>query len=360
MHLIRQDKPTDKPRPIDVVFRKQAVMDSPDNVIDIQDVVSVISPDPDGTINTATGKHIHITLADKPAPPPGTTGSTGSPQARPATRPAQTPATGPSTRPAGLADSTQLDLMKGKVVTGLVLEDDAVVQSTLSDPAGAILRQSELKANLIRYVLSSTQPGAKGTFIVPVPGKMLVRDHRPPAAPAPGKAPATQANVGEPGDSRGATAFQWFKQLTYDEATNTAVFTGNVLIVHQDDDAKTEPARLRADKVVAVFEARPNPAAKPPAPQPGAAAQPASQLQLKSMTATGNVSVTRGASEQDAPRMDYDPVSGWMVATGTPRDPATFVDATGVNTATAKQIDWNAQTWNVKLKDVISRTGRRP
>ncbi len=194
--------------------------------------------------------------------------------------------------------------MKGKVVTGLILENDAVVKSTLTDPAGAILRQSELKAELMRYVLASTQPGAKGTFIVPGPGQMLVRDHRPPAAAAPpstrpgqgGKAPAAppaQANAGDPGSSRGATAFKWSRQLTYDEATNTAVFTGDVLIVHQDDDSKEEPARLRADQVVAVFEPRPNLAAKPVVNQPGAAPQPASQLQLKSMTATGNVVVTR-------------------------------------------------------------------
>jgi len=377
MHLIRQDKPTDKPRPIDVVFRTRAVMDSPDNVIDIVDPVSIVSPDPDGTLNTANGQHVHITLADKPPElelPPGTT----RPSTRPA-RPATAPTTVPSTRPAGLADSTQGDLMKGKVVTGVVLEKDAVVKSTLTDPAGGILRQSELKADLIRYVLSSTQPGAKGTFIVPVPGQMLVRDHRPPAPPAappaphstssgqagkaPGNAPAAppaQASAGDSGSSRGATAFKWSKQLTFDEATNTAVFTGDVFIVHQDDDAKEEPARLRADKVVAVFEARPNPAAKPVAVQGGAAPQPGSQLQLKSMTATGNVIVTRGASELDAPRMDYDPVSGWMVATGTPREPATFIDATGVNSATAGRIDWNAQTWDVKLKDIISKTGRRP
>jgi lipopolysaccharide export system protein LptA len=363
LHLIRQDKPTDKPRPIDVVFRTRAVMDSPDNVIDIIDTDSVISPDPDGTINTANGRNVHITLADKPPEPPTT---------RPTTHPAR-PTTGPSTRP---ADSPGADLMKGKVVTGVVLEKDAVVKSTLTDPAGAILRQSELKADLIRYVLTSTQPGAKGTFIVPAPGQMLVRDHRPPAPPATapstgpktgsgqaGKAPApppAQANAGDSGSSRGATAFQWSKQLTYDEATNTAVFTGDVLIVHQDDDAKQEPARLRADKVVAVFEPRPNPAAKPATTQPGAAPQPGSQLQLKSMTATGNVVVTRGASELDAPQMDYDPVSGWMVATGTPREPARFVDATGVNSANAARIDWNAQTWDVKLKGVISRTGRKP
>jgi lipopolysaccharide export system protein LptA len=349
MHLIRQDSSSDKPRPIDVVFLQKAVMDSPDNVIDILGAVSVVSPDPDGTLNLANGRHVHITLADKPTPPPGTT--------RPSTRPAKS--AGPSTQPSGpsLADTTQVDLMKGKVVTGLVLEKDAVVQSRLTDPAGAILRQSELKADLIRYVLGSTQPGAKGTFIVPVPGQMLVRDHRPPGAAAqPGKAPA---NAGDPGDSRGATAFQWSRQLTYDEATNIAVFTGDVLIVHQDDDAREEPARLRADKVVAVFEPRPNPAAKPLAAQPGAAPQAGSQLQLKSMTATGNVIVTRGGSELDAPRMDYDPVSGWMVATGAVHQPAVFIDGTGVNSANAGEVDWNSQTWNVKLKDIVSRTGRR-
>jgi hypothetical protein len=363
MHLIRQDKPTDKPRPIDVVFLKRAVMDSPDNVIDILDTVSVTSPDPDGTINTANGKHVHITLADKPKPAeplPGTTRPTQ--HASAATRPGPSPTSGPSTRATGgtMADSTQVDLMKGKVVTGVVLEKDAVVKSTLTDPLGAILRQSELKADLIRYVLSSTQPGAKGTFIVPVPGQMLVRDHRPPAPALPAKAAAPAApQAGDPGSSRGATAFRWSKQLTYDEATNTAVFTGDVFIVHQDDDSKEEPARLKADKVVAVFEPRPNPAAKPVPTQPGAAPQPGSQLQLKSMTATGNVSVIRAASELDAPRMDYDPVTGWMVATGTPRQPATFIDATGVNSANAGRIDWNSQTWNVKLKDIISRTGRR-
>ena len=32
---------------------------------------------------------------------------------------------------------------------------------------------------------------------------------------------------------------------------------------------------------------------------------------------------------------------------------------TSANSANAHQIDWNAQTWNVKFKEIISRTGRR-
>ncbi len=91
MHLIRQDKPADKPRPIDVVFRTRAVMDSPDNVIDILGVESIVSPDPDGTINTATGRHVRITLADKPPEPPATR-----PATPPGTRPSTPLGTGPS------------------------------------------------------------------------------------------------------------------------------------------------------------------------------------------------------------------------------------------------------------------------
>jgi lipopolysaccharide assembly outer membrane protein LptD (OstA) len=148
---------------------------------------------------------------------------------------------------------------------------------------------------------------------------------------------------------RGATAFQWSRSLVYQESNNTAVFDGNVEIVHKSDDPKDEPAHFKADQVTAVFERRATkPTTRPATTQP-AEADP---QQLKWMTSRGHVSVVRAGSSLSADRIDYDPATQWITAIGTARNPAVFTDPAGKQSGSAELIYWNTKTWQVRMKNV--------
>ena len=109
-----------------------------------------------------------------------------------------------------------------------------------------------------------------------------------------------------------------------------------------------DPVVLNADVVTAWFE--PAPQTKPAvAVAPAPAAQPAA-LQLKKLTAEGHIVVSRAGSQLSANRIDFDPTTHWMAASGTNDRPAVFDPGTG-KTLSGKQLWWNTQTWDVKLKE---------
>lgn len=405
----QSDDPQAPPRPVDIAFRDGAELNGPKNRIHVRGPVAVVSPDADGSVNTATATRIEVELVDAPAPT--TRPTTGPSSARPATLaqasgatssstgvpatgvPATGPATGPATRPhkphgdkaaatPGLADGAQMNVMKDKAVSAIVLDENAVVKSTLAAPDGSILREFELKSSLIRYeMLGAGAPlsaagglgslgaapgsGQMARLVVPRPGQMLVRDHRTPA-----EKPADKSadKGGKPADAefdpnhaRGAMAFQWGRSMVYDETKRLATFDKDVVIVHQPDEANEPPGRLDADQVYAWFEPRlvppeDNKAAKPttkPAGKPGAD-QPG-PLQLKWLTAMGRVNVTRAGSTMSGNRLDYDPATAWMVATGGPNAPATFNEAASRQFGSADQILWNTRTWQFKSRNLSAR-----
>jgi hypothetical protein len=283
----------------------------------------------------------------------------------------------------------KMDLMKDKDVRAVVFEQDAVVNSTLTAADGSVLREFELKSALIRYELiggapvktmtaatdgqTSAQPKPRqlGKLIVPVPGTMLVRDHRPPEK-KPAGAPANDGGLGG-GNTRGAMAFQWDHDLVYDESTRGAEMNGNVVSVFQSDDPKEPRAQLNSDQVTALFEpkapapknpfgaAQPAPATPQPQHQPPqqSGEAPAS-LQLRWLTALGHATVNRAGAVVTANRIDFDPISSELVATGTDRDPARYHDATGVNATAAEQILWNTQTWMIKAHNLSARANGTP
>jgi hypothetical protein len=272
-----------------------------------------------------------------------------------------------TTRPSKVAqdDGLKMDMMHDKEARTIILEQDAQVKSSLAGDDGAVLREFELKSNLIRYELQptaqtssgpTTQPVNKpGRLVVPGPGTMLVRDHRPQEAKP---AAATGADPRGGGQMRGAMAFQWTGGLIYDEGLKAASINQDVTIVQRPDDPKEPPSRLDADHVLAWFEPKPKPA---PATQPSTlpttqpAGPEATALQLKWLTARGHAVATREGNVMAADRIDYDPASFWMTATGTDRMPASFSDPKGTNNATADQILWNTQTWKVKSRNLGSR-----
>ncbi|HWE93419.1 MAG TPA: hypothetical protein VG269_05540 [Tepidisphaeraceae bacterium] len=373
MHVLREQEAGKKPEPMDVAWTDRADMDGAANRIDVLGAVQVDMTDSDGALNHATGEHIRIDL--KPKPPAAT-----QPATRPAianhgqaARPAEVqkpgdkpaiaavpattrPAAQASTRPAkagGVADSMQMDLMKDKEVKSVTLDGKATVTSTLSGKDGSILRRFSLQGPTIIYSLfdAAGQPGR--TMLVPSAGQMLVQDHRPapPATkPKPGQPPAEKKpDDGQMDTGHGDTAFQWSKQLLYSELLHNAVMTGDVLIVHQNLEGKEDPVRMNADTVTAWFA--PAPQTKPAvAVAPAPAAQPAA-LQLKKLTAEGHVLVSRGGSQLSASRIDFDPVTHWMAASGSKDRPAVFQDPGTGKTLSGKQLWWNTQTWDVKLKE---------
>ena len=77
------------------------------------------------------------------------------------------------------------------------------------------------------------------------------------------------------------------------------------------------------------------------------------------MTARGRADVSRAGAVLNADRIDYDPASQWLLATGDGRNAATFSDPTGADSGSADQILWNTQTWHVKMKNTNSRSGGR-
>ena len=99
-----------------------------------------------------------------------------------------------------------------------------VVQSQLRGPQGRLLRSLDLLAPIVNYDKINER------FIVPTPGRMLVRDLRSESTTK----PATDTGM-TAGGMKGTTAFEWQKSLVYDQLANTATMTGNVHVVHQND-----------------------------------------------------------------------------------------------------------------------------
>ncbi len=320
-------------RPIDVIWSDHADIDGQKNAIDVYGKVVSRSPDPDGAINVSNSDHVHIDLRKKLAPE---------------TKPAAVAAA--TTKPAGPNGAMQMDLFKDKEATLITLDQNASVSSTLADANGKILRQFELQGPKILYALVATPDLPAHSLLVPSAGQMLVRDHRPPDAKA--KKDDDAAGMGS---GRGATAFSWTKQLLYTEEARRADMTGKVLIVHKGDDPKDLPARINAEHVTAFFQ----PAKKTDAAAPtGAPAGQASPMELKWLTAVDSVFVTRGTDQLTASRIDMDPATHWLHAYGKDRDPAVFTDTATNDTTAADQIDWNTQTWDMKFKNIFTRSRR--
>jgi len=376
---IAATRPVKPPKFLDVVWDSQAEMDGGKDRIVIDGPVLVSSTDEDGTFNTASGRRAVIELAAKPAP-----------ATRPATRPsaiASTKAAKPATRPtgiAGIAGGGGMDLFKDKTVSAVNLEEDAVVNSTLSDDQG-VLRQFELKSARVRYeagasAAASTRPSGgplalgasgQGRLIVPGAGTMIYRDHRPaprpatqpaagvaakPAVAAAGR-PATRPGGGGGNNdpqARGATAFRWNDSLVYDQALRTATLTGAVVIVHQPDTAEPR-VQVNSEQAIARFEPKPS---TRPANQPAKGDRDdAVAMQLRWLTLNGGLVMTRGDSQLTARQMDYNPATGWMVAIGTPQDPATYTEAQGQRTFRADQVHWNTESWLTKFVGLRGSSG---
>ena len=112
---------------------------------------------------------------------------------------------------------------------------------------GTVLREMQIDSSLITYYVQNQR------MIVPRPGRLLVRDHRPPDQ----KEHADASEEDGLSTQRGASAFQWSKYLDYNGSDKTAIMKGDVQVAYKPDAPKELPVRLRADEVIATLENAP-------------------------------------------------------------------------------------------------------
>jgi hypothetical protein len=253
--------------------------------------------------------------------------------------------------------------MASKTVRHITFDENATIESVTLADDGSLLRRTHLEAATVEYDLLLKQ------MLIPVEGRMIVEDHRPTTQPtaAQGEPRAASAKVDANAENnRGTTAFHWPIKFTYDDSVHQAVMTGEprnqVVVVHRDDSPKAQSFRLTGDVVTADLEevAIPQPTTKP-ATQPttravaGAATQPSkkedrlSKVQLKRVTASGNLVFTGPGAEIHALYMEYDPHTHWLIARGNEQQLVDFRMANQpLGSKKAEEVHYNLESGEVQ------------
>ena len=265
------------------------------------------------------------------------------------------------------AQSMNMDLFEGKEVSKVHLYDNAVINSRLVADDGAMLRQFHLKAQTITYDARTRH------LTVPGPGRCWSRRTTGPPATSPSRPPGRAATtLAAFASGNGVTAFQWAQKLEYDEAAGRAVMDGSVVVSHQPDRKGDAPVRIDADTLTATFEtqrgsrgpgreSRRDGAARRCERGRGWGHQRRRRRRDEAPDAFDDGPRQhphlREGSELAAHEISYDPANEWVVARGTPRNPASFTAAARAGTMRAGELWLNTKTWQVKVKDVNTRVG---
>jgi hypothetical protein len=263
-----------------------------ENLATINGPVTVSSPSDDGSVNTARGGKLLITLADAPTTKP----------------------TGKSV--AGFGDVSGFS---SKVIQSYSLRDDVEVRSVLADANGALLRRMHLFTQTLNYEQATQK------LLVPGPGRMLVEDNRKDATAA------TQPALLGGGNLRGATAFEWQRELTYDETAGHLEMNGDTRVVHKGgDDA---PFEVFADSLSADIARGP------------ADARGEMKVDVKNLHARGSVMFTSKQIQFDAHTVDYDPAAHRLIASSSPGRFAEveYLGASGIVHGSFSQLVFNTQ-----------------
>lgn len=312
------------PRQIDVAWKDGIDVDGPNDRATVRGGVVATTPAADGAIQSARGQTVALLLS--PRQPAPVAGNAANPNLNPAP-------------PAPATRQTVSTPFEGREVRQVVFDGEVDLGSQLTDAAGAMLRRMHLLSPRATFDV------ARRILTVPVAGRMLYEDRRP--------APADAARADDPfADMRGTTAFQWKSQLVYSESERLARLEGGVTIVHQRADEA--PIRLNAETVTAQFEDAP---ADPAPADPAAAGKPREQsLSLKRIIAEQQVEVTAPQARFRAAKIEYNPATGQMVATGSPDAPGELFDEQGVSQGTFESLTYNTRTRQI---DSLKRpTGR--
>ena len=312
MRGLSKPTPDAPPRAVEVAWSKSLALDGPANRIDILGNLSAVSTDADGTVSTAVADAAVLTLAPDPTK-------------KPSTKPADP-------RTAGFAALAE------KTLSSADLRGSVELKSVLKGPDGSILRRSVLQA-------ARAEVDAAGRrFVVPVPGRLLYEDHRPPPAAGPDEKPDSL------GGYRGATAASWAREMTYDHATGRVAMLGDVRIARSDaqnpNQKQAPPLRMTADAVSAVLQ---------PATQ-DAPAGGSEKFDLTQAAAEGSVRVKTPTIEFAATRATYDAATGRVIAT----DGDLAAGPVGPSSrGRFGELWYNAQTDQIDRLTGLTGTGRR-
>jgi len=325
---ISQKTATDTPRPIKVTWAKSMRADGNDNLVECFGSVKAESTDPDGTVNIVRGDRVRLITTTRP--------STTQPATKPAVKVgdgnAAVASTNPSTRPT--SRPSEFDALGDRVVRSIAIQDDASVQSDLTDPTGKQLRAFRVKSASIFYDREARR------LTIPQAGWLGFMDNRPPSTQ-----PAAQQAAKDPFGMRGMTVFEWTKSLVYDEAAAKVTLTGDTTLAKPpvtvtrviNPGESTEPFRLVADNVVADIEPTSDATTRP------AGDEFSPKMQFRRVHAEGHVRVTGKDINFEAETIDYDPVNHLVTVRGTERRRAVQRDAMDVELASFDELVWNTE-----------------
>jgi lipopolysaccharide export system protein LptA len=311
MHGVQQQTAQSKATPFDVAWDSELNFNGSTNLGDAASNVVVKTISADGTVNTATGDKLTMELMDEP-------GST----------------TKPTTRPTANSNSPMdFDTGNKKQLKAMNIVGNAEVKSILSSSSGNLLRRTHLFAPLVRV------EAADKKMIVPAAGRMLYEDLRATTQPSPSAAATESASP--LGDMSGQTAFQWDRNLTYDQSQDRAEMVGNVIVVHQDSSGRGEPFRLDSERVVVEFQ----PTGEKPTTQP-------SDAKVKAMDAEGAVQFVSRQIRFESDRMSFDTINNLLTAYGTEHQPVEIYDENGVSSAIVQKAWWDTRTQQLGMRDI--------
>jgi lipopolysaccharide export system protein LptA len=314
-------------RPIEVTWKERFNLDGNANRADIRGDVHASSVSADGTINAADGDRIKMTLVDAP---PTTQSSTAGASISPATQ--------ANSSSGLLARGDDTNFMKDKLVDTMTLlakpGENVALSSIDRDAAGKLIHAMNLFATTAKY------DRASDSFIVPVPGRMLVRDFR--SGPTTGPSSASSPTPG----AKGISAFEWEKSLTYNQHLDEAIMTGDVQVVHQAAGAASY--KLFADQVTVDMDPAGHATTHPTVGTSKPTTAPADSMKVKRLVADGNVRLMSQKLGFTAAEVVYDPITQLMTAHGSSRIPAELLDEEGLSTGSFDYLRYNTGTDEVQ------------
>ncbi|MGH7179965.1 MAG: hypothetical protein ACREJC_21490 [Tepidisphaeraceae bacterium] len=326
LHATDQTSSGGKPRPLTLTWDGRFDADGRANAVDVFGSVTAQTTQRDGSVDTARGTRLTLTLADAPR------------DAKQGALRRASPTSAPNIL--GLSDSPALEALRDKVVRSVQLEDRVEATSLLSDASGTLLRRAHLFAPMIRYDTQASR------LTVPGAGKLLYQDLRP--GPNRSTSIRQESNI-VPDDFRGDTAFEWHKDLTYDEAQRLLTLNGQVLVVHLPAGA-AEPYRLTADEINAEL-----------APRSDAAQQSAQEgaMKLQKLGARGQVTFSSSNLRFVAQEVTFDPIEQLLVARGSDREPAELFDDSGLSRGHFTELWYDLRSDQIKRLANLGASIRR-
>ncbi|MBC8107845.1 MAG: hypothetical protein H7Z14_14750 [Anaerolineae bacterium] len=320
-------------QPIEVNWQSGLNADGKANLITISGGIVAKSTLEDGSVTEVLGNKMTIALADSPTNKP----------AREA--PTTQKASGGFSFAGNGADMNSFRDKVFNVATIDSTPEISEVRSTMLADDGSLLRRLHLFAATFQY-----EPESK-RMIVPVPGRMLYEDQRGATT----KPADVKTNNRAPGDKlnlRGATAFEWQKELIYDDAARQATMSGDVDVVHRGA-ADSTSYRMRAQRIVANLMPAEDGAARSDKSSPA-------EAKLKRLVADGGVTFTSSNLQFIAYRVEFDPDKHRLIARGTDRAPATLLDAGGLSQGTFTDLYYDTQLDRFRTENfraTVRRTG---